>query len=728
MKRNFVSVALLLLGTALSLPAQTAITLEDIWKKGTFSARFSGGYESAADGEHYYNFTRETDPAYALYEYKTGNQVKVLFRESELVPEGQSKPVDMQGLVMSPDESKALIATETEYIYRRSHKETNYIFDLKTKKMTPLSVNGKQRLASFSPDGKKVSFVRENNIYIVDLATGKEEQITTDGEWNKIINGHTDWVYEEEFAFSNGVYWSPDSKKVAYYRFDESRVKEFHMTMYNTGLYPSPYNYKYPKAGEENSIVTIHLYDLATKQSIPVDIGKETDQYIPRVKWTNDPNVLSFQRMNRLQNKLELFFANATDGTSKLILTETRDTYLEVYDHLTFLKDGKSFIWSSDADGWLHLYLYSMDGKTSTQLTKGEWEVIDFYGYDEKKKLLYYQSNEGNTIQRYVYAVGINGKGAKKLTPAAGTNSASFSTGMKYFINIHSTANTPYYITVNEASGKQIKLLEDNKELAQKAKDYGFVKKEFITIINRDGVALNGWMMKPAKMDPAKKYPVLQAVYGGPGHNTVNDQWEGGDFYWYQYLTQQGYIIVSVDNRGTEYRGAKFKKSTYGQMGKLESADQIDVAKWLGMQPYVDKDRIGIWGWSYGGYMSSLCLALGADYFKMAMAVAPVTNWRFYDSIYTERYMGLPKDNAHGYDDYSPDHNMDKLRGKLLVVHGTGDDNVHFQNSVHLVNTLVDANKQFEFYIYPDKNHSLRGGNARLHLYGKMTEFLKANL
>jgi dipeptidyl-peptidase-4 len=515
---------------------------------------------------------------------------------------------------------------------------------------------------------------------------------------------------------------------VAFYRFDESRVKEFQMSMYNTGLYPEPYSYKYPKAGEENSIVTIHIYDIASRKTIPVDVGPVTDQYIPRVMWTTDPNTLAFLRMNRLQNKEELLFANAADGTSRVIYTETSTTYLEVYDPIIFLPDGKSFLWTSDKDGWVHEYQINTDGKVLRQLTKGEWDITDVYGYNAKTSTLFYQSDEGNSTQRAVYSVKLDGTNKKKLSTAAGNNAAAFSEGMKYYLNTYSNANTPYFITLNAADGKQIKVLKDNAKLAKVTSDYGFSKKEFFTIKNTEGIPLNAWMIKPAKMEEGKKYPVLLVVYGGPGHNMVVDQWDGSALYWHQMLAQQGVIVVAVDNRGTEYRGAAFKKCTDGQMGKLESADQIDAAKYLGTLPYVDKERIGIWGWSYGGYMSSLCLAVGADVFKMAIAVAPVTNWRFYDSIYTERYMGLPKDNAHGYDDFSPVNNMEGMKGKLLLIHGTGDDNVHFQNSIELVNVLVEQNKQYEFYMYPDRNHGIRGGNTSLHLYTKMTNFVQTNL
>ncbi len=706
--------------------AKKKITTEDIFKKGTFRQEVVYGMTWLNSGEHYAAFgTGSEGKKLYRFEIKTGKKLDLIFDGDEMVPQGESKPIETFSYTFSPDESKILFATDVEAIYRYSTRETNYVYDLKTKNLSLLSTNGKQRLASFSPDSKKVAFVRDNNIFIADLTNGVETQVTSDGVINKIINGGTDWVYEEEFALPNGMYWSPDSKKIAFYRFDESLVKEYQMTMYNTGLYPEPSVFKYPKAGEKNSIVTIHIYDVATKQTIPVNVGTETDQYIPRVQWTKDPNVVSFIRMNRLQNKQELLLANAKDGSSMAIVTETSTTYMEVCDNLTFLDDKKTFIWSNDQDGRTHLYHYGIDGTLIRQITKGWWDVITFYGYDEKSKTIFYSSNEGSPYTRSSFSIKLDGTSKKKLTPKVGTNVMTFSTGMKYFLNYYSTANSPNYITMNSSDGKELMVLKKNEALTKLTQDYGFTKKEFFQIKNENGDTLYGWMIKPADFDATKNYPVMMHVYGGPGHNTVVDQWER-DLYWHQMLSQKGYFVVSVDNRGTEYRGAKFKKSTYGQMGKLESADQIDVAKWLRTQPNVDRDRIGIQGWSYGGYMASLCLAVGADYFKMAISIAPVSNWRFYDSIYTERYMGLPQDNAKGYDAYSPTENMDKVRGKLLLVHGTADDNVHFQNSVALVHALVEANKQFEFYMYPDENHGM--GSGRYHLYQKMTAFVEENL
>jgi dipeptidyl-peptidase-4 len=726
--KKFAVVFGLLLTVSLSVFAGTGkpITNEDIYLKGIFRSEYVYGMTWLNSGEHYAAFgTGSEGNRLYRFEIKSGKKLDLIFDGEELVPVGQNKPIDFNDYTFSPDESKILFSTDVEIIYRYSTREANYVYDLKTKKLTPLSVNGKQRLAAFSPDSKKIAFVRDNNIFVTDLATNKETQVTSDGEWNKIINGGTDWVYEEEFALPNGMYWSPDSKKLAFYRFDESMVKEYQMTMYNTGLYPEPSTFKYPKAGEKNSIVTLHVYDLATGKSIPVDVGKETDQYIPRMQWTTDPSKLSFIRMNRLQNKQELLFADANTGTSTVVLTENSTTYMEVCDHLTFLEDGKSFLWSSDMDGRTHLYHYNMDGTLIRQITKGWWDVINYYGYDEKSKTIFYSGNEGIPYTTSTYSVKLDGSGKKKLTPKTGTNNCTFSTGMKYFINYYSTANTPNYITMNSSDGKELMTLRTNEALVNKTREYGFQKKEFFNFKNESGDTLYGWMIKPEGFDASKKYPVLMVVYGGPGHNLVNDQWDR-DLAWHQMLAQKGYVIACVDNRGTENRGAKFKKCTYGQMGKLESQDQIAAARWIGSQPGMDKDRIGIWGWSYGGYMASLCLAVGADVFKMAISIAPVSNWRYYDSIYTERYMGLPQDNAKGYDAYSPTENMEKVRGKLLLVHGTADDNVHFQNSVALVNALVKANKQFDFFMYPDQNHGM--GTGRYHLYVKTTAFIEENL
>lgn len=703
------------------------ITLEDIWKNYTFYPQTIEGINSMNDGENY--TVLENEIGIVKYSYKTGDKVEEILRLSDLKAE---KINQIEEYSFSADESKILLTTAVEPIYRHSYNASFYVYDVKSKTAKALSDAGKQQIAVFSPDGNQVAFLRANNLFIKDLATNTEYAITNDGEINKIINGGLDWVYEEEFNdsqynFLKSFVWSPEGKKIAFYRFDESQVKEFNMTMYGT-LYPEWYKFKYPKAGETNSTVTIHVYDLALKQTIKIDTGTEIDQYIPRIKWTKNENILCVERLNRLQNKHELLFADANTGVSSPILTFEDKNYVEVtHDNLTFLDDKKSFITSNETDGYNHLYLYDTTGKLIRQITKGIWEVSKFYGYNEKTNELFYTSTEDSPMQRNLYSIKIDGSEKTKLSAKNGVNEPAFSNGFKYFINTHSDANSPYFVALYDAKGKQIRVLEKNDDVSNRIEKFGFTKKEFFKITTESGQELNAWMIKPPKFDENKKYPVFMYVYGGPGYQTVMDEWDYNSI-WYQMLAQKGYIVVSVDTRGCGGRGADFRKVTYGQLGKYETIDQIDAAKYLGTLKYVDKDRIGIQGWSYGGYMSSLCITKGFDVFKMAIAVAPVTNWRFYDSAYTERYMGLPKDNAEGYDDNSPINHVAKMKGKYLLVHGTADDNVHFQNSMELNDALVKNNKQFDMQFYTNKNHSIYGGYTRLHLYSKMTSFILENL
>ena len=585
--------------------------------------------------------------------------------------------------------------------------------------------------ATFSPDGSKVAFVRLNNLYMVDLATMTEKQITTDGKWNHIINGACDWVYEEEFSFARAFQWSPDSKKIAFYTFDETKVPEYNMQTWGK-LYPTDYKYKYPKAGEANSIVMISIFHLTDNKTTKVDIGKETDQYIPRIRWTNDANILSLNRLNRLQNKMEILHANANTGKTDVILTEESKTYVDVEnfaDDVYYLTDNKSFVMSSEKDGFKHLYEYDMTGKLIRQITTGNWEVADFYGIDEKSKTLYFTSMEMSNIERQLFSISLDGKLKKQLSNEKGMNSANFSKDFKYYILQNSTASTPLKVSLHKApTGQLVKVLEDNAVLSKKLEEYNIAPKEFMTIKTSENIELNAWMIKPTDFDPKKKYPVFMFLYGGPGSQQVLNQFDGSNFMWFQHLAQKGYIVACVDNRGTGGKGADFKKSTYLNLGKLEVKDQIEAAKYWGSLPYVDKTRIGIFGWSYGGYMSSNCLFQGGDYFKTAIAVAPVTNWRFYDTIYTERFLRTPQENATGYDENSPVTYASKLKGNFLLIHGTGDDNVHFQNSISLEDALIKANKQFSSFYYPNKNHGIYGGNTRLHLYTMMTNFLEKNL
>lgn len=706
--------------------AQSKFTLADIYEKGTFRQQSVAGINWMNDGKFY---TAQEGNDLVKFDVTTGQKVETIVQGASLSP-----AIDFDDYTFSADEKKILFTTNTEPIYRRSFKANYYVYDLTTKQLKELSKGGQQSYATFSPEGSKVAFCRGNNLYVVDLQTNTEVQMTNDGKWNFTINGSTDWVYEEEFGFAQAFFWSPDGQKIAYYTFDESKVKEFNMQMWRGGkLYPDDYKFKYPKAGEANSEITISIYDLKSGKSTKVDIGTEKDIYIPRIKWTNNANVLAVLSMNRLQNKLEILHADAGTGATKAILTEESTAYLEAdfFDDVIYLKDGKHFIYSSEKNGFKHLYLYDIAGKMIRQITDGKWEVVNFLGIDEKQKspLLYYTSTEVSPLERQFYSIDIQGKNKKKLSAERGTNSPNLSKDFKYYILSQSNAQSPLQVTLWETQKNTIiKELKNNKELLEKYKEYGVKTREFFSFKTSEGVDLNGYMLKPANFDASKKYPVLMFVYGGPGSQNVADAWGGSRDLWHNFLTQEGYIVACVDNRGTGFRGAAFKKITYANLGKYEVQDQIESAKHLGSLPYIDKNRIGIWGWSYGGYMSSLLMTLGADYFKAGIAVAPVTNWRYYDSIYTERYLKRPQDNAVGYDSYSPVTHADKLKGAYLLVHGTGDDNVHFQNAVSMQNALIKSGKQFQSFYYPDRNHGIYGGNTTMHLYKMLTDFVLKNL
>lgn len=701
---------------------QSAITLEDIWKTGKFRSEGVYGIRSLNDGEHY---TVLEGGEVEKYSYETGDPIETVVSVKDLVLDGDTLKV--QKYAFNKYETKLLLATKRQQLYRHSARYRYYAFDRTSRKLVELANGEHVYHATFSPVSNQVAYVKENNLYIEDLDTKKVIQCSTNGKKNHFINGMSDWVYEEEFAFTKAFQWSSDGRFVAFYEFNEKDVKEFSMTTYKQQLYPQENKFKYPKAGEENSKIRIYIYDIDKNAKVAVELGEKEDIYIPRIKWTNDASTLSVQRMNRHQNKLELLFADAVTGKTRIVLEERSETYIDITDNLTFLEDNE-FIWSSEKDGFNHLYMYDAAGNEKVQLTAGEWDVTDFYGVDSKGKNFFYRSSEEGPTQRHVYSASLNGSFKRKLTPKKGQNYPQFSQTKDYFINQHSDANTPPFVSLINSKGKEIRVLKDNMKLAKTLRDVDVPKKEFFSFTPSHGTSLNGWMIKPNDFDESKKYPVLVSIYGGPGSNTVNDSWGSKTLMWEMMLAQQGYIIVSVDNRGTGNRGRDFKHSTYQQLGKLEVEDYIETAKYLGSLGYVNASRIGMYGWSYGGYMSSLALTKGADYYSMAIAVAPVTTWRFYDSIYTERYMRTPQENASGYDDNSPINHVDKMKGAYLLVHGTGDDNVHFQNTVEMTEALIQANKQFDLYMYPDRNHGIYGNNARLHLFTKMTDFIKKNL
>ncbi len=690
---------------------------------GTFSPNSVQNVRWMNDGE-YYSATRNNQ--IIRYNIVDGSE-EVLFNGHEFTG-ADGDTIRVQGYQFSSDESKILIKTDVEQIWRRSTRENYYVYEMESGDFTKLTATeGKQQYAELSPSADRAAFVRNNNLFWVDLSTGEETQITSDGEFNKIINGAADWVYEEEFGFAKAWFWSPEGDRIAFYRFDEERVKEFFMTNWGS-LYPEEVEFKYPKAGEKNSIVSIHVYHLDSGETVTMDVGEETDQYIPRINWTRDNNRLAIRRMNRLQNKQDLLLANAETGSTKVILTEQSDTWLDVHDDLYFLSNGEQFITTSDKSGYNHVYLYNMQGKQLEQITNGNWDVTEMIGHNERTYELYYVSAEESPLERHLYSIRIDGKKKEQLTQGAGWHNINMSRDFKYYIDTWSDYNKPPEVSLHRNNGRKVRTIEDNTGLSQTLSEYSYVEKEFFDL-NVNGADLNGYVLKPVGFDSTQKYPVLMYVYGGPGSQTVTRAFGSGQRpMWHQYLANQGYVVVSVDNRGTGARGREFKKQVYKKLGQLETADQIAAAKKVAEWPYVDENRIGIWGWSYGGYMSSLALAEGSDVFTTAIAVAPVTSWRYYDTIYTERYMQTPQMNPEGYNEGAPITKVDQITGNYLLIHGTGDDNVHFQNSVEMIDALIAADVEFETMIYPNKAHSIYGGNARKHLYQLMSNFVFENL
>jgi dipeptidyl-peptidase-4 len=681
------------------------------------------------DGQYYTTLKRVNgDIEIRKYDILTGDY-EVMLSTSDLKIKGRDKPIIIQDYQFSADESKLLIETDIEAIWRRSTRENYFIYDFETGKTQKLTQSDKkQQYAQLSPSGEKAAFVQDNNLYWVDLQTGEETAITTDGEFNKIINGSTDWVYEEEFGFAKAWYWSPNGEKIAFFRFDESKVKEFFMTEWGH-LYPGQTRFKYPKAGEINSTVTIGVHNLEKGKTVWMDIDADASQYIPRLNWTATSSTLAIRRMNRLQNRQDLMLADTNTGETEIIKTEKSNAWIDVNDDLKFLDNGEQFVYTSEESGYNHIYLYNRDGEQIRQVTQGEWEVTNYLGYNNQTHRFYYVSTEKSPLQRHLYSIKSDGSDKKKLTDGEGWHSINMSKDFKYYIETFSTPTLPSQYTLHEIDGKQVRSLEDNAALQQKLADYQLPSKEFIKLPLKQA-ELNGYMLKPHDFDSSKEYPVLFYVYGGPGSQTVQKNFGAGQrAMWHRYLAQQGYIVVSVDNRGTGGRGRNFEKQVYKQLGQYEVEDQIAAAKYLiDNYSYLDEDRVGIWGWSYGGYMSSMVLARGGDIFDTAIAVAPVSSWRFYDSVYSERFMQTPQMNPDGYREGSVLNYADQIEGNYLLVHGTGDDNVHFQNSVELINRLVAAEVQFETMYYPNRNHGIYGGNTREHLYKMLNDYILENL
>ena len=711
------------------------VTLQDV-ANGTYRAQSIQGLKPMLDGEHYTQISKD-HKRIVKYSFKTGKEVATIF---DVATARNHKLKNFDDYIMSPDESLILIQTETKPIYRRSFTAVYYIYNVRNRTLEPLSNNGPQQVPLFSPDSHQIAFVRNNNIYLIKLLFGNSEsQVTKDGEYNKVLNGIPDWVYEEEFSYNRAFDFSADSKMIAYVRFDESQVPMYSFPWYK-GMatkkteyttYPGSYDYKYPKAGVVNSKVSVHSFDIKSRVTRKMELPVDSDGYVPRIKFTDDPEKLAIMTLNRHQNRFDLYMANPRSAICKVAIRDEAEQYIkeQAYSDIAFYPE--HIVMMSERDGYNHLYLYTIGGNLVKQITKGEFEVKDFLGWDQKANVFYYTSNEGSPLRTAVYK--IDGKGKKtKLSTRTGTNSALFSKNLNYYINTYSSAQTPTLITLNNNKGQEMVTLLDNKELKSKTAQLNMPTKEFFSFKTSEGVELNGWMMKPANFNPSKKYPVIMHQYSGPGSQQVLDKWGIGSFgdggMFEAVMCDKGYIMVCVDGRGTGGRGAAFEKCTYLSIGVKEATDQAEAAKYLSTLPYVDGSRIGIWGWSYGGYNTLMSMSEGSGAFKAGVAIAAPTDWRFYDSVYTERFMRTPKENGDGYQASSAISRASKLKGKLLLIHGSADDNVHLQNFMEYSEALVQANIQFDTQIYTNRNHSIFGGNTRNHLMNRVANFFLQNL
>lgn len=733
MKRFFTLLLLAIFVTGIQ--AQQKVTLRDI-AQGTYRAQGISGLKPMLDGEHYTQISSD-HKRIVKYSFKTGEEVGTLFDVTT------ARDCDLKSFddyILSPDEKLILIQTETKPIYRHSFTAVYYIYNVKNNKMEPLSNNGPQQVPLFSPDGNQIAFVRNNNIYLVKLLFGNSEsQVTKDGEYNHVLNGIPDWVYEEEFSFNRAFDFSADSKMIAYVRFDESAVPMFSFPWYkglapektSYATYPGAYEYKYPKAGEVNSKVSVHTYDIKSHVTRKMDLQIDSDGYIPRIKFTSDPEKLAIMTLNRHQNRLDLYMANPRSGLCKVAIRDESEQYIKesAYSNIKFYPE--HIVMMSEKDGYNHLYLYTIAGNLVKQITKGQFEVTSFLGWDQKANVFYYASNEGSPLRTAIYK--IDGKGKKtKLSTRTGSNSAIFSTNQKYYINTFSNISTPTLITLNDNRGKELTTLLDNSKLKAQTAQLNMPQKEFFTFRTSSGVELNGWMMKPANFNANKKYPVILHQYSGPGSQQVIDRWGIGSFgdggLFEAYMCDKGYIMVCVDGRGTGGRGAAFEKCTYLQLGVKEAEDQVETARYLGTLPYIDGKRIGIWGWSFGGYNTLMSMSDGSGAFKAGVAIAAPSDWRFYDTVYTERFMRTPKENAEGYDAGSAIKRAPQLKGSLLLIHGTADDNVHYQNCAEYSEALVQAGIQFDMQVYTNRNHGIFGGKTREHLMNRVANFFIQNL
>ena len=718
MKKTFI----LFFFTSLVFGQLPTISLENLWN-GDYNPKRLEAIRSMKNGTNYTVLETSSENGNSTIMQYDFN--KIADGTVVIASENHSQISSFSDYSFSKNEEKIVLETDVNPIYRRSKQGIYWVYDLKNKKVQKIS-NNKIQEPLFSPDATKVAYVFQRNLFVKDLVSQREIQVTFDGDY-KTINGISDWVYEEEFGFVRAFDWSPDSSTLVYMRFDESKVPIFSMDIYGEDVYQFPYRFRYPKAGEQNSKITLHLFNVETRKKEQILFEGEAPYYIPRMHYAGEDNGLIIQTLNRHQNHLKVWRWNLKTAKMQLLLEEKDEAYLSIHDNLQFLDDA-SFLWTSERDGYNHVYHYDKNGKLLNQVTKGNWEVTSLYTFNEKTKEIYYQSVEGSSIERGLFACKLSGKGKRVLHKTKGNNGATFSIGGSYYIHSYSDEKTPPVYTLYETrKNKPLRQILNNKMLIGILSPFGLPEKEFSTL-EVNGESLNMWMIKPGNFNPLKKYPVLMFQYSGPGSQEVSNRWGDDRLLWHKSLANEGYIIVCVDGKGTGFKGAAFKKATYLNLVKYEALDQIEAAKKIGNLPFVDASRLGIWGWSFGGHMASHCLLTGNDVFSFGIAIAPVTNWRFYDTIYTERFMRTPQENPEGYDLNSPINYSDQLKGKFLIIHGSGDDNVHVQNTMRMVEALVQADKQFEWMIYPDKNHGIYGGNTRNHLYTKMTNFIHQNL
>lgn len=735
MKRLSIFLSFCICALILSAQGKGELNLKKIID-GEYRSERLRGVTSMADGEHYLQMDKDGTKI-VKYSFKTGKEVETVF-DVQTARECNFK--HFEGYQLSPDETKLLIQTETTPIYRRSYTAVHYIFSIRNNKLETLSDGGPQQVPMFSPDGQQIAFVRDNNIFLVKLLYGNSEsQVTSDGEFGKILNGIPDWVNEEEFGYNRAFEFSADSKMIAFIRFDETQVPMFSFMLYEGQfpelkqyeLYPGTYSYKYPVAGMPNAKVTVHTFDIKSRVTRKMDLPLDADGYVPRIRFTKDENILAIMTLNRTQNRFDLYFANPRSTVCKLVVRDESPYYINEsnFDNIVFYANNFSFL--SEKDGYNHLYWYSIGGNLIKQVTQGKFVVNKFLGWDENTNTFYYESNEGSPLRSSIFKVDAKGKKIK-LSAKEGTNKAIFSSTLKYYINTFSNLTTPPVVTLNDNNGKQLNVLISNDALKAKIAGLSMPEKSIFSFTTSQGTELNGWMIKPAGFSESKKYPVIMYQYSGPGSQEVVDAWGIGSMRegvnWETYMAGKGFLVVCVDGRGTGGRGAEFQKCTYLTLGVKEAADQVEAANYIGKLPYADKSRIGIWGWSFGGYATIMSMSEGSNVFKAGVAVAAVTDWKYYDSIYGERFMRTPKENPEGYKASSAFTRADKLHGKLLLVHGTADDNVHFQNCTEYSEQLVQQNKQFDMQIYTNRNHGISGGNTRFHLFTRLSNFFTNNL